>query len=140
MWYDAIMKWILRSPLHVMLSQNTLLITVAGRNSGRPITTPVNFVRDGDVLSVTSYRHRTWWRNLRGGAPVTLRLQGKEIRARGEVIEDDAGVAKGLMAHLKMVPEYAKYYQVKLDSNGQPVSEDVAHAAGDRVIVHIRLA
>lgn len=140
MWYNVFMKWILRSPLHGMLSKNTMLITVTGRKSGRPITTPVNYVRDGNVLSVTSYRHRTWWRNLRGGAPVTLRLLGKDIHATANVIEDDAGVSRGLMAHLQKVPEYAKYYQVSLDSSGQPVTADVARSAKDRAIIHVRLA
>lgn len=140
MWYNVFMKWILGSPIHGMLSGNTLLITVTGRKSGRPTTTPVNYVRDGNVLSVTSYRHRTWWRNLRGGAPVTVRLQGKDFHATANVIEDDVGVTQGLMAYLQKVPQFAKYYQVGLDSSGQPVAADVARAAKDRVIVHVRLA
>jgi deazaflavin-dependent oxidoreductase (nitroreductase family) len=123
-----------------MLSGNTLLITVTGRKSGKPITTPVNYVCDENILSVTSYRKRTWWRNLRGGAPVTLRLRGKVIRETAYVIEDDAGVIQSLMAHLQKAPQYAKYYQVSLDSSGQPVVADVARAAKDRVIVHVRLA
>lgn len=140
MWYNVFMKWILRSPLHRILSKNTMLITVTGRKSGRPITTPVNYVHIGNVLSITSYRQRTWWRNLRGGAPVTLRLLGKDIHATANVIEDDVGVSQGLMAHLQKVPEYAKYYQVSLDSSGQPVVTDVARATKDRVVVHVRLA
>ncbi len=140
MWYNVMMKWILQSSLHGLLSNNTLLITVTGRKSGQPITTPVNYVRNGAVLSVTSYRHRTWWRNLRGGALATVRLQGKDIQASADVIEDDAGVANGLMAHLQKVPQYAKYFQVGLDSSGQPVAADVARAAQDRVVVHIQQA
>jgi deazaflavin-dependent oxidoreductase (nitroreductase family) len=122
-----------------MLSKNTLLITVTGRKSGGPITTPVNYVRNGNVLSVTSFRQRTWWRNLRGEAPVTVRLQGKDIQVSANVIEDDAGVANGLMAHLQKVPQFAKYYQVRLDTSGQPVAEDVARSAKERVVVHVRL-
>lgn len=140
MWYNPLMEWILRSPLHGMLSANTLLISVTGRKSGKPITTPVNYVRDGNILSITSYRKRTWWRNLRGGASVTMRLQGKDIQAHANVIEDDSGVANGLMAHLQKVPQYAKYYQVGLDASGRPVAADVARAASDRVIIHVRLA
>jgi hypothetical protein len=67
MWYNSMMKWILRSPLHGLISKSTMLITYTGHKSGKLYTIPVNYVRDEDVLSVTSYRHRTWWRNLRGG-------------------------------------------------------------------------
>ncbi len=140
MWYNAIMRWILRSPLHGLISKNVMLITYTGRKSRQVYTTPVNYVRDGDALSVTSFRHRTWWRNLRGGAPVTVRLEGRDLKATAEVIEDDAGVAAGLMAHLQEAPQLAKYFQVRLNANGQPDAADVARAAQDRVVVRIQLA
>ncbi len=50
------------------------------------ISTPVNYVRDsardGDTLLITSKADRTWWKNLRGGAPVTLFMNGKTYRAQ----------------------------------------------------------
>lgn len=140
MWYNSMMKWILRSPLHGLISKSTMLITYTGHKSGKLYTIPVNYVRDEDVLSVTSYCHRTWWRNLRGGAPVTVRVQDRDLKATAEVIEDDAGVAAGLMAHLQKAPQLAKYFQVRLDANGQPDAADVARIVQDRVVVRIRLA
>ncbi|MCB0183370.1 MAG: nitroreductase family deazaflavin-dependent oxidoreductase, partial [Caldilineaceae bacterium] len=77
---NPMLKWLLRSPWHAAASNEVLLITVTGRKTGKRYTTPVNYVRDGDVLSVLSHAHRTWWRNLRGGAPVTIVLQGKTIK------------------------------------------------------------
>lgn len=139
MWYNSIMKWILRSPFHGLLSKSTMLITYTGRKSSKLYTTPVNYVRDGDVLSVTSFRYRTWWRNLRGGAPVTVRLQGRDLKATAEVIEDDVGVAAGLMAHLQKAPQLARYFQVQLDANRQPDAADIARAAQNRVVIRIRL-
>lgn len=79
MWYNPLLILMLRSPLHPLLSGNTLALTYTGRKSGRTYTTPVNYVRDGDRLWATSYRTRTWWRNLRNGVPVSLRLQGREV-------------------------------------------------------------
>ena len=76
MWYNTIMKWVLCSSLHGLLSKNIMLITFTGRKSGKVYTLPVNYVRDGDVFSVVSFRHRTWWRNLRGGAPASGSTQG----------------------------------------------------------------
>ena len=74
------MTWLLRSPFHVFMG-GMLLITVSGRKSGRAISTPVNYVRDGDTLLITSKADRTWWNNVRGGAPVTLLLNGKTYQA-----------------------------------------------------------
>ena len=95
--FNAFVKLLLRSPLHGLLG-NVMLITVTGRRSGRAITTPVNFVREGDDVLVTSDRRRTWWRNLRGGAPVTVRLKGSDRSGRAEVAADDrAAVAEGIV-------------------------------------------
>ncbi|MFQ6085544.1 MAG: nitroreductase family deazaflavin-dependent oxidoreductase [Candidatus Bathyarchaeia archaeon] len=135
MWYDRIIRWILGSPLHGLVSKNMMLITLTGRKSGKRYTVPVNYVREDDVFFVVSYRHRTWWRNLRGGAPVTVRVKGQELKAVGESIEDKEAVAAGLLAYLQKVPYYAKYFQVTLESDSQPNSEEVARAAQNRVMI-----
>ena len=85
---NPMLKWLLRSPWHATASHEVLLITVIGRKTGKQYTTPVNYVRDGDVLSVLSHVHRTWWRNLRGGAPVKIVLQGKTIKTMATAYED----------------------------------------------------
>jgi deazaflavin-dependent oxidoreductase (nitroreductase family) len=140
MWYNSIMAFVLRSPLHGMLSKNTMLITYSGRKSGKAYTTPVNYIQVEDGLLVTSYRKRTWWRNLRGGASVTLRLQGKDRQATAEVYEDDENVTRYLAAYLSKAPQVAKYFNVSLDDKGEPNLADVRRAAGERVIIRVQLA
>ncbi len=71
---NSFVSLLLRSPLHGFVSGNTMLVSVTGRKTGRVVTIPVNYVQEGDILWVLSYRERTWWRNLLTGAPVTLRL------------------------------------------------------------------
>lgn len=139
MWYNPFLIMILRSPLHLLLSGSTLALTYTGRKSGKAYTTPVNYVRDGERLLTTSYRTRTWWRNLRGGAPVSLRLQGREVQATGQVIEDEAAVAEALFAYLSRKPGLAKYFKVKLDATGQPDRNDVARAAQPLVMIQFQL-
>lgn len=133
------MAWLLRSPMHGFISKNFALLTVTGRTSGKAYTTPVNYSREGDTLTVISQRDRTWWRNLRRDRPVTVRLQGQDMPGVGTVIEDDAGVASGVATYLHQNPQLAKYFAVSLDANGQPQSKDVAQAARTRVVVHIKL-
>ncbi len=144
MWYNAIMAGLLRSPLHGLLSKSTMLMTYTGRKSGKVYSTPMNYVltheAGAEVLITTSYRHRTWWRNLRGGVPVVVRLQGKALKAQAEAIEDDPKVAEGLGQFLELVPVWAKYYQVELDPGRKPDAADVAEAAKTRVVIRTRLA
>lgn len=137
--YNPIMRSILRSPLHGLISKNTMLISFTGRKSGKVYTTPVNYVRDGDNFTVFSLRNRIWWRNLRGGAPVTVRVRGQNLKAFGESVEDKKAVAAGLLAYLQKVPHYSKYFKVTLNADGQPNLGDIAHAAQNRVIIRVQL-
>ncbi|MGE5263025.1 MAG: nitroreductase family deazaflavin-dependent oxidoreductase [Acidobacteriota bacterium] len=139
MWYNSLMAWLLRSPMHGMMSQSTMLVTVTGRKSGKAYSTPVNYVRAGNTLWVTSQRGRTWWRNLKGSAPVRVLVGGRELQARGEAIVDKPTVAENLAAYFGIAPQYAKYYKVALDSTGKPSAADCARAAEERVMVRIEL-
>ncbi|MEZ4712897.1 MAG: nitroreductase/quinone reductase family protein [Caldilineaceae bacterium] len=140
---NPIMKFILRSPLHSMASSQIMLITVTGRKSGRKYTTPVNFVEFGDfdddgVLSIISHQHRTWWRNLRGGAPVIIVLRGQRREAYAEVFEEPAEVAELLYDHLLEVPQFAVPLGVGLDDEGVPIRADADTAAIGKVIVEVQ--
>lgn len=139
MWYNALMAWLLRSPMHGMLSQSTMLVTVTGRKSGKTYSTPVNYLRDGNTLWATSQRDRTWWRNLKGGAHLSALIAGKEQRARGQAIVDEQAVAENLATYFEIAPQYAKYFNVALDANGKPSAEDCTRAAKERVMVRIEL-
>lgn len=71
---NHIIPLVLRSPLHGLLSKNLLLLTYTGRKSGTQYMIPVTYFEDGGTILVFS--NQRWWRNLRGGVPVTLRLRG----------------------------------------------------------------
>ncbi len=140
MWYNVFIKWVLRSPLHGVLSANMVLVSYAGRKSGKLYDTPVNYVRDGDSLTITSYRERRWWRNLVGGAPVTLRLQGHDVKGMANaIVGDPQAIANELYGYLQKAPGVAKYFGVSLGSEGKPIYEDVVRAAQDRIVVKVQL-
>lgn len=133
------MKVLLGSPIHGILSKNTLLISFTGRKTGKTYTTPVNYTQDENTIWITSNRDRVWWRNLEGGASVSLRLRGKKVRGQAEIFKDDKRVAQGLLAFLKPKPDYAKYFDIALEENGLPKAGDVLKAAARRVVIKISL-
>jgi hypothetical protein len=139
MWFNTPMAWILRSPLHGLLSKSTVLITVTGRKSAKKYTLPVNYVRDGDTLWVTSQRERTWWRNLIGGAPLEVVFEGKRLLARGEAFVEEEAVADGLRRYLQKAPQVARYFNVTLDSDGKANPQGLAQAARERVVIRIQI-
>jgi hypothetical protein len=139
MWFNPIMRWMIRSPLHFMVSKNMMLMTYTGRVSGKEFTTPVNYLAMNGGIYTTSYRDRVWWRNLRGGVNVTLRLRGEDIPARAEAIEDQSAVAGYLNEYLEAAPNLAKYMEVRMDENGHPLAEDIARRAQEIVMVRTEL-
>lgn len=139
MWVDPVMAWVLKSPLHSLVSKNMLLITVTGRKSGKPITTPTAYLREGNALWIISQRGSKWWRNLRGGADAKVLLGGKSLEGRGSVIEDEPAVAQRLFDNFKIDSRRARFAQVGLDQNGLPVFADCERAAKKMLAVKIEL-
>jgi F420H(2)-dependent quinone reductase len=77
---NPVVKTLLRSPAHRLVSGRLALITVTGKKSGRAYTFPVDHERDGDHVTITVGwpERKRWWRNLRGGGSVSLVLGGVE--------------------------------------------------------------
>jgi hypothetical protein len=132
------MKFILRSPLHGLVSKTIMVITFTGCKSGKTYSTPVSYSRaDGLVFIFT---HGDWWKNLTGGAPVTLRIQGRDYSGLAEPVPDDkAAIAAGLAIHLRQVTSDAKFYGVTFDDQGNPKAEEVKKGAQDVVMIRVRL-
>lgn len=133
------MAWLLRSPLHGLLSSGMMLITVTGRKTGKKYTTPVGYYREGDSLWVITSRDRTWWKNLRGGAEVGLLLKRKPVRAFAEPDLDEKAVEARMVEYLRHVPQAAKPMGIRMD-NGKPNAEDIARTARDRLFVRLKLS
>jgi deazaflavin-dependent oxidoreductase (nitroreductase family) len=132
------MKYVLRSPLHGMVSKSILLITFTGRTSGKSYTTPVSYSQSGD--QVTIFTHAEWWKNLRGGASVTIRIRGQELQGLAEpVAEDKPAIAAALADHLRKVPSDATFYHVTFDDHKNPNADEVERAAQTVVMIRIRL-
>jgi deazaflavin-dependent oxidoreductase (nitroreductase family) len=135
MWYNPIMRSLIRSPLHFTVSKNMMLMTYTGRKSGKSYTTPMNYLQIEDAVYTISSREHVWWRNLLGGTEVTLRLRGKAVPARAKTIEDPAAVAESLTRYLRAAPQLARYMKVKIRPDGAPGPDDIANLAQEMVVV-----
>lgn len=136
---NPILSALLRSPLHALAGSGTALISVSGRRSGRTYATPVNVLADGNRLTIVSLRERTWWRNLRQGAEVGLRLGGQDFRGRAAVVEDETSVAAALAEVVRRLPAYARFLGVRRRPDGQWEEEGLRRAAQGRVVVKVDL-
>lgn len=137
---NPLMRRLLRSRLHGLVSDSLLLLTFTGRRSGREFSTPVGYEEHDGDLYVTSQTDRTWWRNLRGGAGVTVRLRGERREGRGEVIEDDGAVAEYVSGYLdRHGVDAASRIALAVETDGVPDAEALEAGLAEVVVVRIEL-
>jgi hypothetical protein len=125
---NPVVRRVLASPVHDLLGPRVALLTITGRRTGRSFQVPVGILEDGRGLVVLSRRDRRWWRNLRGGAELTVLAGGCRRPARATV---DRDVSRADVAAL-----VARAYAAA----GHPVTPDRAAAlARDRVVIRVEL-
>jgi F420H(2)-dependent quinone reductase len=88
---NPLVRGLLRSPAHGLVSSRLALLTVTGRRSGRTFTFPVGYRRDGDrvTIGVDWPERKRWWRNLLDAAPVEIWLAGVRRTGTGEAHGDE---------------------------------------------------
>src|SRR5215207_998268 len=129
----------LRSPLHRILSNSVLLLTFTGRKTGKLYTIPVGYTPEGDTL--TLFSSKSWFKNLRGGRPVVVHLQGQGRTGRAEVIEEHAAVldaAEHLVAEYGL-KEAGSRIGLALDISPPPSPGELALAMEGHVVIRIIL-
>jgi len=106
--------------------KQTHLLTVPGRRSGKPMTTPVNPVGlDGRRYLVAPYGERAWVKNARAAGRVTLQRDSKrETMAIEPATPEEAGPV--LKQYLAQNSVTRPYFDATADA---PVSSFVAEAA-----------
>ena len=97
-------------------------------------------MRESDTIWVLPGRpeRKTWWRNLRSGAPVRMHVDGADVAGTALAISGDADpeeVARGLRIYLRRTPAAARAVGVAADAS----DEDLHAAAARRVLVRIQL-
>ena len=130
-------KFFLHTPLYIFMG-DTMLITVTGHKTEKKYTTPVGFYQEGNTLWILSNRDRTWWRNVKDGANVEMRIRGKNMSGFAEAILDEETVAAQIVDYIRHIPMAAKGLSVRVE-NGEPHLEDAARLAKERLFVKIRL-
>lgn len=104
------MRRVLGLPFATPLAGRLMLLTVTGRRSGKTYHQPVSYVRHGDVL-LTPGGGR-WTLNLAGGSPVKVRLAGRDLTARPELVTDPGQVEDLLEVMSKTNPGLQRFVRL----------------------------
>ncbi len=80
------MRVLLRLPFPTPLGGRLMLVSFTGRKTGKAYQQPVSYVQQGDTLLTPGGGKWKW--NLQDGQPVRIRLRGRDVLARPELIKD----------------------------------------------------
>ncbi|MBP3083573.1 nitroreductase/quinone reductase family protein [Mycolicibacterium fortuitum] len=133
-----LVKAVLRSPAHRCLSGTMMILTVTGRRTGRSYQIPISYVADGAVVTCITGIENTWWKNLRGGAEVTVLLQRKRFGGHAEASTGVANIPV-IESFLSARPRDARFHHVRRSGPGQFDADDLARAAQTRVVIRVQL-
>jgi len=130
---NRLIRPLLASPLHGILSKRLMLLTYTGRKTGRHITIPIGYFEGepGTVLAMSSTT--TWVANLRTGPTVRLRIRGRDHDAVPTVIQDTETFAR----FVEGSPGAAKI--IGLSADRTPTPEELHAAAQKAHVVRFRL-
>jgi hypothetical protein len=133
---NPVMRFLLRSPAHGLLSDSLMLITFTGRKSGKQFTTPVRYTQTGDTVRCFTAAENQWWRNLRSGSRVSLLIKGQLSDYQAQAVFDNpADIRKKLVAYLGLFPQDAAYHDIRLNKDKSLNEQDLEQAARAAVVV-----
>jgi len=136
---NPLIKLLLRSPLHSLVSDSLMLITFTGRKTGEEYTTPVGYwMNDGRVIVTT---HSPWWRNLEGGRPVTLRLRGGHREGIATPQPDPEVVATYIQESIdRRGVDAARRLGIRIAGDRKPTLEELKSGIEGTVVIEVELA
>ena len=135
---NPVVRTLLKSRLHGVLSRDMMLLHVTGRRSGRVYVVPVG--RHEHHGQLVASAGGAWRRNLVGGAALEVTLDGRRRRADGELVDDPEVVAEifgDLLDHLG--PRRAIRVGLKVNVDRAPTTGELRAALVGRNVLRLRL-
>lgn len=134
---NRIMRLLLHSPLHGLMSGSIMVIHFTGRRTGQRRATPVRYLREDEnrVICFTS-RSTGWWHNFRDDRPAQLRIAGQQQSASARAWPGEAPDKEArLRRMLTRFPNDAAYHDIAVSRGQAPTDEQIHQAAQRDVLV-----
>lgn len=131
-------SWIIRSPLHGIMSDKYAILSFQGRKSGKQYSTPMAYVREGNRIYLST--DSPWHRNLTGGVPVRMLVRGREMHGIAAPIPNPDEGAVILRKLVDAIPSYAGPAGLAKE-NGRVSDAEIARSVtiGGRVSIVVTL-
>lgn len=111
------MRGLLGLPFATPLGSRLMLVFLTGRKTGRAYRQPVSYVRDGTTLLTPGGGN--WKLNLAEGKPVRIRLRGRDVVARPEMLGDLSEIEKLLGIIMAANPRAGTFIGIARSPDGR---------------------
>jgi hypothetical protein len=128
------MRRILALPFPTPLSKSLMLLFLTGRRSGRKYRQPVSYVKDGESLLTPGGGN--WKLNLEAGRAERIRLKGRDVTARPDLIDNVDEIDSALMTMTAINPRTASFIPIARQDDGHFDRDGltIAVAQGFRIV------
>ena len=135
---NPIMIFILRSPLHFLVSHSVLVLYVTGAKTGKQYFIPVSFFEHSKgLLTCVTDKPNIWWRNLTSIVEIKILFKGKEILSRISTEPDDSDYIFPKLHALFSHSRLDGFFGGVGYKNGKPIEEDVIGATKRMVLIEL---
>jgi hypothetical protein len=110
------MRVVLGLPMATPLSKRLMLAFIIGRKTCKTYRQPMSYVRDSSTLLTPG--GGKWKLNLQDGRPVRLRLRGRDVFARPELVGDIDEVERLLSVILRANPSAGSFVRIQKNPDG----------------------
>jgi hypothetical protein len=128
------MRRLLGLPFPTPLGKRLMLLYLTGRRTGRSYRQPVSYVKQGDLLLTPAGGN--WKLNLEPGRPERIRLNGHDVTARPELVDDLDAIDASLMTMTAANPRTASFIPIPRGDDGHFDGDALANAVlhGFRIV------
>jgi hypothetical protein len=110
------MRVVLGLPVATPLSRRLMLVFLTGRKTGRSYRQPVSYVRQGSTLLTPGGGN--WKLNLAEGRPERIRLRGRDVLARPEIVSDVEDIDRLLATMTQANPMVSRFVGIPRGPDG----------------------
>jgi hypothetical protein len=111
------MRAVLGLPFATPLSSRLMLVFLTGRRTGKSYRQPVSYVRDGTVLLTPGGGN--WKLNLADDRPERIRLRGRDVLARPEIVGDAGEIERLLEVMTAANPMAGRFVAIPKGPDGR---------------------